>query len=318
MRRLTLKQLMTVRAVAEAGTIATAAERLNVTAAALTARIKHLEEDTQIPLFDRIAGRLRLTDAGQEVVNAATRVNLVLGELDNTLAAIRDKKAGRVTVGVVSTAKYFAPRLIAAFAKLNPRVEVSILVGNRSEIINLLRDYTIDFAMMGRPMVDFEVSSDYFGQHPQVIIAAPDHPLVSMKAIDKSVLATESFIVREPGSGTRGVFDYFLGGTVVRQPRVGIDIGSNETIKQAVMAGLGLAMISAHTIEAEVAAGRLAILDVVGLPIMREWFVVQRSDHSLSPVGQAMWDFTIDQGENFLPLPKLLNPAAERAAPELH
>jgi LysR family transcriptional regulator, low CO2-responsive transcriptional regulator len=301
MRRLTLKQLMTIRAVAQAGTIAMAAETLNVTAAALTSRIKHLEEDAQTLLFDRIGGRLRLTDAGQEVVNAATRINLVLNDLDNTLTAIRDKKAGRVTVGVVSTAKYFAPRLIAAFSKQNPRIEVSISVGNRSEIIESLRDYSIDLAMMGRPLLDFDVSSEYFGQHPQVVIGAPDHPLASRKAIDKAELSSESFIVREPGSGTRGIFDYFLGGIVVRQPRIGIEIGSNETIKQAVMAGLGLALISAHTIEAEVAAGRLVVLDVVGLPIMREWFVVHRADHQLSPIGQAMWDFTVQEGKTFLP-----------------
>jgi DNA-binding transcriptional LysR family regulator len=301
MRRLTLKQLMTVRAVAQAGTIAMAAETLNVTAAALTARIKHLEEDANIPLFDRVGGRLRLTDAGQEVVNAATRINLVLSELDNTLNAIQNKKAGRVSVGVVSTAKYFAPRLIAAFARSNPRIEVSISVGNRSEIIGSLRDYSIDFAMMGRPLLDFEVSSAYFGQHPQVVIAPPDHPLASRTAIDKDELSTESFIVREPGSGTRGIFDYFLGGIVIRQPRIGIEIGSNETIKQAVMAGLGLALISAHTIEAEVNAGRLVVLDVVGLPIMREWFVVHRADHMLSPVSRAMWDFTIEEGQSFLP-----------------
>ncbi len=301
MRRLTLKQLMTIRAVAQAGTIAMAAETLNVTAAALTSRIKHLEEDAQTLLFDRIGGRLRLTDAGQEVVNAATRINLVLNDLDNTLTAIRDKKAGRVTVGVVSTAKYFAPRLIAAFSKQNPRIEVSISVGNRAEIIESLRDYSIDLAMMGRPLLDFEVSSEYFGQHPQVVIAAPDHPLAARKAIDKAELSSESFIVREPGSGTRGIFDYFLGGIVVRQPRIGIEIGSNETIKQAVMAGLGLALISAHTIEAEVAAGRLVVLDVVGLPIMREWFVVHRADHILSPIGQAMWDFIVQEGKSFLP-----------------
>jgi LysR family transcriptional regulator, low CO2-responsive transcriptional regulator len=301
MRRLTLKQLMTIRAVAQAGTIAMAAETLSVTAAALTSRIKHLEEDAQTLLFDRIGGRLRLTDAGQEVVNAATRINLVLNDLDNTLTAIRDKKAGRVTVGVVSTAKYFAPRLIAAFSRQNPRIEVSISVGNRAEIIESLRDYSIDLAMMGRPLLDFEVSSEYFGQHPQVVIAAPDHPLAARKTIDKAELASESFIVREPGSGTRGIFDYFLGGIVVRQPRIGIEIGSNETIKQAVMAGLGLALISAHTIEAEVAAGRLVILDVVGLPIMREWFVVHRADHVLSPIGQAMWDFTVQEGKDFLP-----------------
>jgi DNA-binding transcriptional LysR family regulator len=155
--------------------------------------------------------------------------------------------------------------------------------------------------MMGRPLLDFEVSSAYFGQHPQVVIAPPDHPLASRKAIDKDELSAESFIVREPGSGTRGIFDYFLGGIVTRQPRIGIEIGSNETIKQAVMAGLGLALISAHTIEAEVSTGRLVVLDVAGLPIMREWFVVHRADHTLSPVSRAMWDFTIEEGQSFLP-----------------
>ncbi len=189
---------MTIRAVAQAGTIVTAAEALNVTAAALTARIKHLEEDAKILLFDRVGGRLRLTDAGQEVVNAATRVNVILKELDNTLAAIQGKKAGRVTVGVVSTAKYFAPRLIAAFARENPRIEVSISVGNRAEIIGMLRDYSIDLAMMGRPLLDFEVSSDNFGQHPQVLIAAPEHPLASRKGIAKAELSTESLSCANP------------------------------------------------------------------------------------------------------------------------
>ncbi|MGB8278289.1 MAG: LysR family transcriptional regulator [Methylovirgula sp.] len=306
MRRLTLKQLETIRAVAQAGTIVLASEKLNVTPAALTSRIKLLEEDAGLALFDRCSGRLRLTAAGEEVVNAARRVDLVLNELDSTFTAIRGMRAGRISVGVVSTAKYFAPRLIAAFARVNPRIEVTISVGNRAEMVTQLRDYSIDVGLMGRPPMDFPIESEAFGPHPQVVIAAPDHPLATRRSIDKTELTNESFIVREEGSGTRSIFEYFFSNVVVRQPRISIEIGSNETIKQAVIAGLGIALISAHTIEAEVESGRLVVLDVKGLPIIRQWFIVRRADRPFSPIGQAMWNFTLAEGPKLLP--KLIEP----------
>lgn len=301
MRHLTLKQLETVHAVAQAGTIVLASERLNVTPAALTSRIKLLEEAAGVALFDRAGGRLRLTGAGEEVVNAARRIDLILNELGNTLGAIRGVRAGRIAVGVISTAKYFAPRLIAAFARQNPGIEVTISVGNRAEMLEQLRDYAIDVALMGRPPADFPIESAGFGPHPQVIIAAPDHPLASRRAIDKSELTKENFIVREEGSGTRSVFEVFFSDVAVREPKISIEIGSNETIKQAVMAGLGIALISAHTIEAEVESGRIAVLDVQGLPIMRQWFIVRRADRPVSPIGQAIWDFTLAEAPRLLP-----------------
>ncbi len=306
MRRLTLKQLETVRAVAHAGTIVQASEKLNVTPAALTSRIKLLEENAGLSLFDRCGGRLRLTAAGEEVVNAARQIDLVLNELDGTLGAIRGMRAGRISIGVVSTANYFAPRLIAAFARLNPQIEVAISVGNRAEMVNQLRDYNIDVGLMGRPPMDFPIESTAFGPHPQVVVAAADHPLAQRRNIDKTELTNESFIVREDGSGTRSVFEYFFSNVVVRQPKISIEIGSNETIKQAVIAGLGIALISAHTIEAEVESGRLAVLDVKGLPIIRQWFIVRRADRPFSPIGQAMWDFTLAEGPKLLP--KLTHP----------
>jgi DNA-binding transcriptional LysR family regulator len=301
MRHLTLKQLETVHAVAEAGTIVLASERLDVTPAALTSRIKLLEEAAGIALFDRAGGRLRLTPAGEEVVNAARRVDLVLNELDNTLSAIRGMRAGRIAVGVVSTAKYFAPRLIAAFARQNPGIEVTISVGNRAEMVEQLRDYGIDIVFMGRPPTDFPIESETFGAHPQVVIAAPDHPLAQRRSIEKSELTNENFIVREEGSGTRSVFEYFFSDVVVRQPKISIEIGSNETIKQAVIAGLGIALISAHTIEAEVESRRLAVLDIKGLPIMRQWFIVRRADRPFSPISEKMWSFTRAEAARLLP-----------------
>lgn len=301
MRRLTLKHLQAIRAVAQSGTVVAAAADLKLTAAALTARIKLLEEDAGVALFDRAGGQLYLTDAGHEVVNVATRIDLALAELKNTLSAHRGMHAGRITIGVVSTAKYFAPRLIAAFARRNPRIELSISVGNRAEVVGWLRDYAIDIALMGRPHLDFPVRSEVFGPHPQVVIAPPDHALAKRAKIEKTELGYESFIVREEGSGTRSVFDVFFDGIVVLPPRVHVEVGSNETIKQAVMAGLGLTLISAHTIEAEVTEGRLAILDVVGLPIIRQWFAVHHGNRELSPPAHTMWDFIVAEGRGFLP-----------------
>jgi DNA-binding transcriptional LysR family regulator len=301
MRRLTLKQLQTVRAVAQSGTIATAADMLRVTPAALTARIKLLESDVGLAFFDRAGGRLRLTDAGKEVVNTTIRMEMLLVELGNTLAAIKGKHAGHISVGIVSTAEYFAPRLLAGFSKENPNIELSLSIGNRQETITLLRDYEIDIAFMGSPPADFPVVSQPIGAHPQVVIAPLDHPLVGRKDIDKSELARESFIAREDGSGTRAIFDFFFGDIVVRQPHIKFEIGSNETIKQAVIAGLGLSLISAHTIEAEVATKKLAILDVKGLPIMRQWFLVRRANWSPTPVGTAMWDFATGHAAEVMP-----------------
>ena len=301
MRRLTLKQLQTVRAVAECGTIATAADILRVTPAALTARIKLLEGDVGLSFFDRAGGRLRLTDAGQEVVNTTVRMEMLLVELGNTLAAIKGKHAGRISVGIVSTAKYFAPRLVAAFSKENPRIELSLTIGNRLETIRALRDYATDIALMGQPPTDFAVVSQAVGAHPQVIIAPLDHPLVGRRGLDKADLATQSFIIREDGSGTRTVFEYFFDGVQVHRPHIKFEIGSNETIKQAVMAGLGLSLISAHTIEAELAAGRLAVLDVKGLPIIRQWFLVRRANWTPTPVGEAIWDFATARAAEFMP-----------------
>ena len=301
MRRLTLKQLQTVRAVAQSGTIATAADLLKVTPAALTARIKLLEGDVGLAFFDRAGGRLRLTDAGQEVVNTTVRMEMLLVELGNTLAALKGKHAGRVSVGIVSTAKYFAPRLIAAFSKVNPRIELSLSIGNRHETIKQLRDYTIDIALMGQPPADIPVVSQAIGRHEQVVIAPLDHPLVGRKNIEKSELTSESFIVREEGSGTRAVFEHVFGGVAVRQPHIKFEIGSNESIKQAVMAGLGLSLISVHTIEAELLSHRIAVLDIKGLPVIRNWFLVRRANWTPTPVGEAIWEFATAHAAEFMP-----------------
>ena len=193
-------------------------------------------------------------------------------------------RGGRLSVAVVSTAKYFAPRLIAAFVAEHPEARTQVPHRqSRRDHERCCAAQDADVALAGRPPADLAVEKALIGPHPYVIIAPPGHRLAGARALKREALAGEAFLFREAGSGTRSLFDYFLGDIGVRQAQPGIELGSNETIKQAVMAGLGIALISAHTIAAEIADGRLVTLDVEGLPIVRQWFVLHRADRPLSP-----------------------------------
>jgi DNA-binding transcriptional LysR family regulator len=222
-------------------------------------------------------------------------------EFADVIRAIASGEGGVLSVGSVSTAKYFAPRLIAAFLRDRPRVELRFLVGNRDETVESLRNGAVEVALAGRPPWDMPVEAFAFGAHPYVLIAAPAHRLAGARGLKRDALAGEPFLFREPGSGTRTLFENFIGDTAIRPVHVGMELGSNETIKQAVMAGLGIALLSAHTVAAEAASGRLVCLDVEGLPIVRRWHVISRTDRSLSPAARAFRDFAMQEGERFLP-----------------
>jgi LysR family transcriptional regulator for metE and metH len=179
-------------------------------------------------------------------------------------------------------------------------VEIRLEVGNRSTIIGALESNTLDLALTGRPPEHLDVDRAPIGPHPHVIVARPDHPLARRRRLAASVLADETFLVREPGSGTRNLMERFLAESRVT-PRIGMEMASNETIKQAVMAGLGIAFLSAHTVSAELADRRLAMLDIAGLPVVRQWFIVRLARRRLLPAAQALRQFLIDEGEKFLP-----------------
>jgi LysR family transcriptional regulator, low CO2-responsive transcriptional regulator len=301
MRNLSLKQLQAVAAVARLGTMTRAAQELNVTSAALYARIRQLEEEAGLLLFDRTPNGLKPTDAGREMLWAIDSINTVLETCADRLRILKGGAGGRVAMGVVSTAKYFAPQMIAGFVESHPGVEINLSVRNRGDTVEALRNYEIDFAIMGRPPRDFAIEAETFGPHPLVLIASPSHPLAGRRNVAKADLAEQAFFVREEGSGTRTVFEEFISGIIIRRAKLGIDSGSNETIKQAVMAGLGIALLSAHTVAAEVASGRLVLLDVQGLPIRRDWYVVRRADKVLGPAASSFWDYLVKEGPRCLP-----------------
>jgi DNA-binding transcriptional LysR family regulator len=308
MRNLTLKQLKAVQAIVSHGKIVNAAKVLGLSPPAVTMQLGQLEEEIGLALFDRTSDGMRPTAAGLAVVDAAQAIEERLRLLQDQMDAIKGVRSGSLRLGVVSTAKYFAPSLMAAFMKEYPDIDMRLAVGNRAETIASLRNHDVDIALMGRPPKDVPVRASAFGDHPLVIIAPPDHPMAAARDISKERIAEEHFLIREPGSGTRISLEIFLADVPGRIDDLGIEMGSNETIKQAVMAGLGIAFISAHTIASEVEAGRLVILDVVGMPIRRQWFAVMRIDHAISPAMATFHDFLMRKGAAHLPLVGRLYP----------
>jgi LysR family transcriptional regulator for metE and metH len=299
MRRVTLKHLRILRAVVRCGTVTGAAEEIAVTPPAVSLQLRQFEEIVGVALVERAAGGLRPTEAGREMLEASSRIESVLLDCGDAIELLRGLDGGRVAVGVISTAKYFAPRALAAFKKAHANVNIRVLVGNRQETIAALENFELDLAVMGRPPEHFEVEQTAIGPHPHVIIAPPDHPLAG-KRLSLSDVSDETFLLREAGSGTRAVLQRLLADSGL-DPTIGMEFGSNETIKQAVMAGMGIALLSAHTIAAEVHDRRLVVLDVIGLPIVRQWFVVRRREKRLLPAAQALWDHFATLGADYLP-----------------
>ena len=301
MRNLTLSHLRTLRGVAEAGSLVGAARAFGMTPAALTARVKALEDGLGLELFDRTAAGLRPNAAGLIALDASRAVEAGVRTFLDVMRNVRSGHGGRLLIGAVSTAKYFFPRLIAGFAADRPKLELKLMIGNRDRIAEALRTSEIELALMGRPPGELPVEQHALGDHPYVVIAPVGHALVRERRISRSRLVRETFLLRELGSGTRSLFEVFLGDADVRTAPTVMTLESNETIKQAVIAGLGLALISAHTVAAEVADGRLAVLDVVGPQIVRRWYIANRSDIPLSAAATAFREFAIRRGRSYLP-----------------
>lgn len=298
---ITLRQLRSLRAIHATSKIATAARQLGLTAPAVTLQLQQLEAEIGMPLFDRTAEGMQATPAGLAALEAARAIEERLRLLADEIGSIASGKVGSLKLGVVSTAKYFAPRLIAAFQKLHPGVAVELFVGNRADTIAALKRHDLDTALMGRPPREVAVRSQVFGDHPFVVIAPAGHRLAGARRIPKTELAGERFLIREPGSGTRILLEIFFADLPGKLEDLGAEMGSNETIKQAVMAGLGIAFLSAHTIEQELTLGRLVILDVEGMPITRQWYGVSRVDRSMSPAMRAFNAFLMTEGTGYLP-----------------
>jgi DNA-binding transcriptional LysR family regulator len=299
MRNMTMRQMRVFAAVARNLSFTRAARELHLTQPAVSQQVKLLEEEVGMPLFEHIGRKVHLAPAGAELLRYTEQAMELLRQANESLSAMRGLKRGVLKLGAVSTAKYFAPSLLSTFKPAYPEVTIQFAVGNREEIIQQLAANEIDLVIMGRPPRELETVAEPFAKHPLVLIASPRHPLARKRHIKLSQLATESFLIREEGSGTRASME-----RVFRERgvpiQVSMEISSNETIKQAVMADMGISFISSHTVGLELATGKLVILDVVGLPIVRDWYVIHLRDKRLAPIPAAFRTFLLEHGARII------------------
>ena len=297
---ITLRQLRVFTEVARRLSFARAAEALHLTPPAVSMQIKELEAAIELPLFERSGRQVSLTTGGEYLLVYARRVMSTLKDAENAMARLKHVQAGTLDIGLVSTAKYFVPRLLARFREEHPGIDVRLHVSaNREQLQAMLVGNEVDLAVMGRPPRELATRAEPFAAHPQVFVAPIGHPLTRGPGVAPSELDGQPFIVREPGSGTRKHMEDFFESRQIT-PRLAMEMPSNESIKQAVMAGMGLSFLSLHTIGLEVRSGLLAIVPVQGTPIVRTWNVVQTAGKTLSPAAEALRYFILEHGQAHL------------------
>jgi len=294
MKNVTLRQLTVFDAVARQLNFSRAAQELHLTQPAVSMQIKQLEESAGLPLFEQIGKKIFLTEAGRELAHYSRNVRQQLLDAAEALTELKDVNRGRLHLTIISTAKYFAPAFIAAFCRAHPNVSLRLDVCNREMLLARLARNETDLVIMGHPPHDADLALEPFAPNPHIIIAAPDHPLAQEHHLPLKRIAGERFLIREPGSGTRLLMErvFAARGLTVS---ASMEIGSDETIKQAVMAGMGIGFLSAHTVQLELQAKRLVSLDVAGFPVVRKWYLVHRNDKRLSPVARAFKHFLLEE-----------------------
>ncbi|MFQ6022337.1 MAG: LysR family transcriptional regulator, partial [Acidiferrobacterales bacterium] len=293
----TLRQLQVFEAVARHLSFTRAAEELYLTQPAVSMQVKQLEGAIGLPLFEQLGKRIHLTEAGRAMHHYSRVIAKQLREADQVLDELKGVEGGRLKITVATTVNYFATRLLSAFCQRHKGVRVSLDVTNRETLLRQLESNETDIVLMGRPPDDLEVVAEPFMDNPLVVIAPPSHPLARRRTILLAELEHETFLMREQGSGTRIAMERFFTEKGIT-PSGSIEMTSNEAIKQSVEAGLGLGLVSAHTIELELEVGRLKVLDVESFPIMRRWYVVHHKGKRLSAAAQAFKNFVLNEAHS--------------------
>jgi len=295
MRPYTFKQIQTFMEVARQRSVSKAAERLFVTQPAISMQLRQLEDAFGLALVEPMGRNIKLTVAGEAFLTYATAAMGQFRDLEALMAEHVGLRQGRIDLAVVSTSKYFIPMLLVRFSKLHPGIEVKLNIDNRENVLGLLSRFEVDLVVMGRAPSHMDCEATPFATNPLVVVAPPDHPLARRKNLPFSAVADYGFVVREEGSGTRAAMQRLFEENQTAL-KVVMGMPSNETIKQAVMAGMGLSFLSMRTIRHELASGHLALLDVQGLPQINHWYVTHLGCKKLSPAARAFKDFLIEQG----------------------
>lgn len=296
---ITLRQLKVFERVARRLSFTRAAEELFLTQPAVSMQIKQFEDAIGLPLFERLGKKIYLTQAGEELYQLSRTIARELNEAEQIIEELKGTESGRLNVSVANTVHYFAIRLLAEFCRRHPKVRVSFKVTNRKGLLQNLEDNEADLLLMGQPPDSQDLVAESFLTNPLVIIAPPGHPLAGQKNIDLREFTHETFIMREIGSGTRNSVERFLAERGVHLT-VSMEMNTNGAIKQGVEEGLGLGIVSIHTLERELEGGRLVVLDAESFPILRQWFIVHRAGKRLSAIATEFADFVRQEAPHFV------------------
>ncbi|WP_198666131.1 LysR family transcriptional regulator [Tropicimonas sp. IMCC34043] len=300
--QISLRQLRALDTVAREGTVTAAADCLGLTGPAVHSQLKLLEESIGSALLERDGkGPSQPTPQGRVLIEAYCEVRASLERAVHTINALDRGQIGSVVLGVVSTAKYFAPRIVARLRQEFPEVDIILKVGNREVTVAGLAKGEFDLCLMGRPPREPLCEAIPLGDNPHVLIAAADHPLAQQARVDSEALLREHFVMREDGSGTRILAMRFVEDIARGQAVRMVEMSSNETIKQAVMSGLGIAVISGHTVAEELRTGRLAMLSCAGMPIVRKWYLLSRPDRHTRPAAHKVQAWIVENSASLFP-----------------
>jgi LysR family transcriptional regulator, low CO2-responsive transcriptional regulator len=300
MKNATFRQLRVFNEVARHLSFVRAAENLHLTPPAVTMQVKELEGHVGMPLFERNGKKVTLTTSGEYMLVYAKKILATVKDAEDAAARLLRAETGALTIGMVSTSKYFMLHLLGEFKKMHEGIQIKLAMGNREQLIKLLAQNEVDFAVMGRPPKDLQLRAEAFAAHPHVFIAAPEHRIAQkQERISIYDICHEEFIVREQGSGTRAAMEAFFAERHLPVNST-LHVTSNETLKQAVMANLGLGFVSLHTIGAELSMGRLKIIRVEDSPVVRAWNVVHTQAKYLSPIAEAFKSFILSNAQPYL------------------
>lgn len=294
MRHLTFRQLEIFDAIARLGSFTRAAETLYLTQPTVSMQMKKLTDVVGVPLVEQVGKKVHLTQSGIELAQAGREIFGILDRFRMSVDDHRGLKKGRLRLMVITTASYFAPHLLGEFARLYPGIEVSLSVTNRERVLASIAENLDDLYFLGQPPEEIDVIAQPFMDNPLVVVARPDHPLSEHKAIPLARLAEEPWLMREPGSGTRKAVERLFSAQGLHlAPRM--ELGANEAIKQAILAGLGISVLSRHSLTLH-PPGQFAILDAEGFPIIRKWYAVYPANRQLSVVARSYLDFLLSRG----------------------
>jgi LysR family transcriptional regulator, low CO2-responsive transcriptional regulator len=299
LKNATFRQLRVFNAVAKHLSFTKAAEVLHVSAPAITMQIKELEAEVGMPLFERQGRKVSLTTNGEYMLVYARKMLALLKDAEDAAARLQRIETGKLTIGMVDTTTYFIPALLSQFLKEHEGIELVLNVGNRRDLIQWLNNSEVDIAIMGRPPSEMSTRSEPFAANPLVFVASPAHPLAGERGLRAEDLRQQSLIVREQGSGTRSAMEAFFNQARF-QPHLTMELQSNDAIKQAVKANLGVSFLSLHTIALELQTQQLVVLNVNDTPMVRAWNVVHMMSKMLSPAAEAFRYFILEHAESYL------------------